>query len=53
MTFLNPLSVVCATETQWHTDFNGFKNGVKDLEVMMSNVMTGAFEGKKTGTGSC
>ena len=40
--------VLDVKETQWHTDFNGFKNGVKDLEVMMSNVMSGAFEGLET-----
>ena len=34
--------------TQWHDDFNHFKNGVKDLEVMMGNVITGAFEGVGT-----
>ena len=41
-------NVLDVKETQWHTDFNGYKNGVKDLEVMMSNVMTGAFEGLET-----
>lgn len=34
--------------TQWHDDYNGFKNGVKDLEVMMCNVINGAFEGVGT-----
>jgi len=34
--------------TQWHDDYNHFKNGVKDLEVMMGNVITGAFEGVGT-----
>ena len=40
--------VLDVKETQWHSDFNGFKNGVKDLEVMMSNVMSGAFDGLET-----
>lgn len=24
---------------RWHDDFNGFKSGVKDLEVMLTNVI--------------
>ncbi|KAJ7527535.1 hypothetical protein O6H91_16G059900 [Diphasiastrum complanatum] len=28
---------------QWHDDYNQFKNGVKDLEVIMQNVMLLAF----------
>ncbi|GMH41208.1 hypothetical protein BSKO_09118 [Bryopsis sp. KO-2023] len=30
--------------TRWHDDFNTFKTGVKDLEVMMTNVIQFAFE---------
>ncbi len=30
--------------TQWHSDFNVFKQSIKDLEVMMGNVMNSAFE---------
>ena len=30
--------------TKWHDDFNSFKYGVKDLEVMMQNVINSAFE---------
>ena len=30
--------------TKWHDDYNAFKNGVKDLEMMMQNVITSAFE---------
>ena len=30
--------------TRWHDDYSAFKNGVKDLEVMMQNVITSAFE---------
>ena len=30
--------------TRWHDDYNAFKNGVKDLEMMMQNVITSAFE---------
>jgi len=29
--------------TQWHDDYNTFNNGVKDLEMMLSNVITLAF----------
>ena len=31
--------------TRWHEDYSYFKNGVKDLEVMMSNVINNAFDG--------
>ncbi|KAI9995701.1 hypothetical protein PInf_012769 [Phytophthora infestans] len=30
--------------TSWHSDFNSFKNGMKDLEAMTQNVINGAFE---------
>lgn len=30
--------------TRWHDDYNAFKNGVKDLEMMMQNCITSAFE---------
>ncbi|KAF1335297.1 Dynein heavy chain, partial [Globisporangium splendens] len=30
--------------TSWHSDFNLFKNGMKDLEAMTQNVINGAFE---------
>ncbi|GIM07381.1 hypothetical protein Vretimale_11536 [Volvox reticuliferus] len=30
--------------TRWHDDFNAFKSGVKDLEVMMANVIQRAFD---------
>ncbi len=30
--------------TGWHDDYNNFKQGVKDLEVMMQNVIIAAFE---------
>ncbi|XP_015682672.1 dynein heavy chain 2, axonemal-like, partial [Protobothrops mucrosquamatus] len=30
--------------TTWHEDFNRFRAGVKDLEVMTQNLMTSAFE---------
>jgi dynein heavy chain len=30
---------------KWHNDYNHFKKGVKDLEVLMQNVMNTAFEG--------
>ena len=31
--------------TRWHDDFNAFKNTVKDLEVMMQNVISSGMEG--------
>jgi len=31
--------------SRWHDDYNFFKNGVKDLEVMYANVITTAFDG--------
>ncbi|KAI8853504.1 dynein heavy chain, N-terminal region 2-domain-containing protein [Chytridium lagenaria] len=34
--------------TRWHDDYNNFKQGVKDLEVMMQNVITSAFESATT-----
>ena len=30
--------------TLWHNDFGNYKNGTKDLEVMMTNVISSAFE---------
>ncbi|WAR21987.1 DYH2-like protein [Mya arenaria] len=30
--------------TSWHDDYNRFRAGVKDLEVMMQNVISSAFE---------
>ncbi|XP_044939238.1 dynein axonemal heavy chain 2 isoform X3 [Mustela putorius furo] len=30
--------------TSWHEDYNRFRNGVKDLEVMTQNLITSAFE---------
>ena len=30
--------------TRWHDDYNAFKQGVKDLEVMMVNIITSAFD---------
>ncbi|KAJ3091962.1 Dynein heavy chain 2, axonemal [Quaeritorhiza haematococci] len=34
--------------TRWHDDYNTFKQGVKDLEIMMQNVINSAFEGAAT-----
>ncbi|KAI9004259.1 dynein heavy chain and region D6 of dynein motor-domain-containing protein [Gaertneriomyces semiglobifer] len=34
--------------TRWHDDYNTFKQGVKDLEVMIQNTITSAFEGATT-----
>ncbi|KAJ3335866.1 Dynein heavy chain 2, axonemal [Gonapodya sp. JEL0774] len=31
--------------TGWHDDYNSFKQGIKDLEVMMQNTIVSAFEG--------
>lgn len=33
-----------ARARRWHDDFNSFKAGVKDLEVMMTNVIQVAVE---------
>ncbi|MCO5578650.1 hypothetical protein L7F22_032494 [Adiantum nelumboides] len=38
-----PYSLLDVKVTRWHDDYNNFKNGVKDLEVMMQNIMTMAF----------
>ncbi|KAJ3355389.1 hypothetical protein HDU91_005673, partial [Kappamyces sp. JEL0680] len=34
--------------TRWHDDYNSFKQGVKDLEVMMQNTIIAAFEDSNT-----
>lgn len=34
--------------SKWHDDYNHFKNDVKDLEVMFTNVVNGAFEHNST-----
>ncbi|KAE9255217.1 Dynein-1-beta heavy chain, flagellar inner arm I1 complex [Phytophthora fragariae] len=34
--------------TSWHSDFNSFKNGMKDLEAMTQNIINGAFESIST-----
>ncbi|KAJ3127608.1 Dynein heavy chain 2, axonemal, partial [Nowakowskiella sp. JEL0407] len=34
--------------TRWHDDYNNFKQGVKDLEVMVQNVIMSAFESATT-----
>ncbi|KAI8821286.1 dynein heavy chain and region D6 of dynein motor-domain-containing protein [Fimicolochytrium jonesii] len=34
--------------TRWHDDYNTFKQGVKDLEVMMQNTISSAFDGATT-----
>lgn len=34
--------------TTWHEDYNRFRSAVKDLEVMMTNVITYAFDAVKT-----
>ena len=36
--------ILDVTATQWHDDYNVFKSGVKDLEVMMTNVIMLAFD---------
>ncbi|KAK3256380.1 hypothetical protein CYMTET_34484, partial [Cymbomonas tetramitiformis] len=37
-------SILDVKATRWHDDYNSFKSGVKDLEVMMQNVIVLAFE---------
>ena len=34
--------------TTWHEDYNRFRSAIKDLEVMMTNVITFAFDAVKT-----
>jgi dynein heavy chain len=34
--------------TRWHDDYSSFKTGVKDLEIMLQNVIVSAFEGATT-----
>eukprot|EP00605_Chrysophyceae_sp_TOSAG23-4_P000236 GSChrysophyteH1.ASY1.ANO1.273.1 assembled CDS len=34
--------------SKWHDDYHSFKNAVKDLEVMYTNVINGAFESATT-----
>ncbi|XP_071165421.1 dynein axonemal heavy chain 2-like [Mytilus edulis] len=34
--------------TSWHDDFNRFRDNMKDLEIMMQNMMDSAFETVKT-----
>lgn len=41
-------NILDVKSTKWHDDFNSFKHGVKDLEVMMTNVITSAFESVAT-----
>lgn len=36
--------ILDVTATRWHDDYNSFKGGVKDLEVMMQNTIVLAFE---------
>jgi dynein heavy chain len=38
---------------KWHDDFLFFTNGVKDLEVMFTNVLSGAFESVSTLQNAC
>lgn len=38
------LSILDVKATHWHDDYNSFKAGVKDLEVMMQNTILLAFE---------
>ncbi|PFH37249.1 dynein, axonemal, heavy chain 2 family protein [Besnoitia besnoiti] len=39
--------------TKWHDDFAVFKNQVKDLEFMYTNVITSAFDGVQTVDAAC
>lgn len=34
--------------SKWHDDYNSFKNDIKDLEVMFTNVINAAFEHNST-----
>ena len=35
-------------DTTWHENYNRFRSAIKDLEVMMTNVITYAFDAVKT-----
>lgn len=37
-------SILDVKATSWHDDYNRFRGGIKDLEVMMQNVLCSAFE---------
>ncbi|KAM8972622.1 dynein axonemal heavy chain 2 [Pelodytes ibericus] len=37
-------SILDVKNTAWHEDYNRFRAGVKDLEVMMQNLITSAFK---------
>jgi len=37
-------SILDVKATRWHDDYNTFKNGTKDLEVMLTNVIHVAFD---------
>ena len=39
-----PYNVLDVKATKWHADFNAFKQKVKDLEMILSNLMNSAFE---------
>eukprot|EP00741_Cyanophora_paradoxa_P024938 tig00000056_g24072.t1 len=41
-------SILDVKATHWHDDYNAFKNAVKDLQVMMTNVISAAFDGVST-----
>lgn len=41
-------SLLDVKATRWHDDYNAFKGGMKDLEVMMTNVINTAFDGVST-----
>eukprot|EP00736_Rhodelphis_marinus_P013382 Rmarinus@m.14828 len=45
-------SILDVKATRWHDDYNAFKNGMKDLEVMMINVISTAFESVATVQGA-
>jgi len=34
--------------SRWHDDFNSFRNGVKDLDVMYTNIINNAFDNMST-----
>ncbi|ETO18852.1 hypothetical protein RFI_18395 [Reticulomyxa filosa] len=38
-------NILDVNTTAWHEDYTYYKNGVKDLEVMMGNIINSAFEG--------
>lgn len=44
----NKENILDVKSSRWHDDFNAFRNGVKDLDVMYTNIINFAFESMTT-----